>query len=284
MPDFSDILLTVDFDRTLTAPDASIPERNLDAIRYFIAHGGAFTVNTGRSLAMYNKYRDIIPTNAPLLLFNGSAAYDTAREEFTFCHTIDMDMAQSLRVCLEKFPDMTVEIQGTDAHYAFREDPMWAGYNDSNACRACYAQPGDEIGPFIKLTLYGKFHEPTVSQLFQATPEEMVRCDEVEQELRQLFGKHAEIFRSGARIIDIHAKGVSKANSARLLQKQLGKKWLVCVGDAENDITMLQNADFAYCPADGVIADRFETVCPCADGAVADVIYKKIPEILMLQP
>ena len=284
MPDFSDILLTVDFDRTLTAPDASIPERNLDAIRYFIAHGGAFTVNTGRSLAMYNKYRDIIPTNAPLLLFNGSAAYDTAREEFTFCHTIDMDMAQSLRVCLEKFPDMTVEIQGTDAHYAFREDPMWAGYNDSNACRACYAQPGDEIGPFIKLTLYGKFHEPTVSQLFQATPEEMVRCDEVEQELRQLFGDHAEIFRSGARIIDIHAKGVSKAKSARLLQKQLGKKWLVCVGDAENDIAMLQNADFAYCPADGVIADRFETVCPCADGAVADVIYKKIPEILMLQP
>ena len=68
------------------------------------------------------------------------------------------------------------------------------------------------------------------------------------------------------------------------LRQCKSKKWLVCVGDAENDIAMLQNADFAYCPADGVIADRFETVCPCADGAVADVIYKKIPEILMLQP
>ena len=74
MPDFSDFLLTVDFDRTLTAPDASIPERNLEAIRYFMAHGGTFTVNTGRSVPMYRQYMDIIPVNAPLLLYNGSAA------------------------------------------------------------------------------------------------------------------------------------------------------------------------------------------------------------------
>ena len=31
--------------------------------------------------------------------------------------------------------------------------------------------------------------------------------------------------------------------------------------------------------ADGAIADRFPKVCNCAEGAVAEVIYKKIPEI-----
>ena len=31
---------------------------------------------------------------------------------------------------------------------------------------------------------------------------------------------------------------------------------------------------------DAIIQDRFPNVCNCADGAVADVIYKKIPEIL----
>ena len=69
----------------------------------------------------------------------------------------------------------------------------------------------------------------------------------------------------------------------RLLSR-LGLMPMVCVGDAENDLTMLEGADFAYCPADGVVADRFENVCNCGDGAVADVIYKKIPEILGLQP
>ena len=60
----------------------------------------------------------------------------------------------------------------------------------------------------------------------------------------------------------------------------MGRGILVCVGDADNDISMLREADFAYCPADGTVADRFENVCCCAEGAVADVIYKKIPEIL----
>ena len=68
---FSDVLLTVDYDRTLTAPDSSIPERNLEAIRYFMENGGAFTVNTGRSVPMTRAFRDIVPVNAPLLLYNG---------------------------------------------------------------------------------------------------------------------------------------------------------------------------------------------------------------------
>ena len=36
---FDRVLLTVDFDRTLTAPDGSIPQRNLEAIEYFMANG-----------------------------------------------------------------------------------------------------------------------------------------------------------------------------------------------------------------------------------------------------
>jgi predicted DNA-binding transcriptional regulator YafY len=78
---FSDILLTVDYDRTLTAPDSTIPQRNLDAIRYFMDNGGAFTVNTGRSVPMTKAFRDIVPVNAPLLLYNGSAAYDLEKKE-----------------------------------------------------------------------------------------------------------------------------------------------------------------------------------------------------------
>ena len=91
---YSDILLTVDFDRTLTAPDSSIPERNLEAIRYFIDNGGVFTVNTGRSVPMYSSKLELVPVNAPLLLYNGSAAYDKERREFTFATPIDLPMVE----------------------------------------------------------------------------------------------------------------------------------------------------------------------------------------------
>ena len=36
MANYSDVLLTSDHDRTLTAPDATIPKRNLEAIQYFM--------------------------------------------------------------------------------------------------------------------------------------------------------------------------------------------------------------------------------------------------------
>ena len=281
---FSDVLLTVDYDRTLTAPDSTIPERNLEAIRYFIEHGGAFTVNTGRSVPMTKVFRDRVPVNAPLLLYNGSAAYDLKEQKLTFCHAIGLDLWDTVRRCEELFPDLTVEVQGIDAHYRFSENPMWDAFSEHQHCAHALAQPGDDLGAFLKFTLYGEFRDVTVADLFNSTPEEKARMDEAEQLLRKEFGEYCEVFRSATRIIDIHAKGVSKAKSARQLQQHLGRKILVCVGDAENDLSMMRDADYAFAPEDGIIASQFETVCKCADGAVADVIYKKIPEILGLNP
>ena len=281
---FSDVLLTVDYDRTLTAPDSTIPERNIEAIRYFIENGGAFTVNTGRSVPMAKVFSDKVPVNTPLLLYNGSAAYDLAAEQLSFCHNIQLDMWETIYKCHDLFPDLTVEVQGIDAHYRFSENPMWDAFSEHQNCAHAFAQPGDDLGDFLKFTLYGEFRDVTVADLFNASPEEKQRLDEAEQLLRHEFGEFCEVFRSATRIIDIHAKGVSKAKSARQLQQQLGRNILVCAGDAENDLSMMKDADYAFAPEDGIIAKHFETVCKCADGAVADVIYKKIPEILGLNP
>lgn len=279
MADFSDVLLTVDFDRTLTAPDSTIPERNLEAIRYFMDNGGAFTVNTGRSIPMFSSLMDVIPVNAPLLLYNGSAAYDTRTGELTFAHEIALDWRRAIRRAMELLPEMLVEVQGLHHHYLLEENEMWAEFCRENHCPYAFASLEDDLGVFLKFAVYGKLHDATVSQLFAGTPEELAQVDRAVEVLRQEFGDKISIFRSAPRILDIHAAGVSKGRSARQLQRALGRKTLVCVGDAENDLSMLLEADFAYCPADGVVADRFENVCQCASGAVADVIYKKIPQI-----
>ena len=283
MPDFSDILLTVDYDRTLTAPDSTIPERNIEAIRYFIENGGAFTVNTGRSVPMTKVFRDIVPVNAPLLLYNGSAAYDLSTGKLDFCHAIRLDMWETVKKCQELFPDLTVEVQAVDAHYRFSENPAWDAFSDHNHCARGFARPGDDLGTFLKFSLYGQIRDVTVGDLYNGSPEEFARMDAAEQTLKDVFGDFCEVFRAAPRIIDVHAKGVSKKRSARELQQRLGRKLLVCVGDAHNDIPMLEGADYAFVPSDAALRDRFPNVCKCADGAVADVIYEKIPEILANQ-
>ena len=283
MADFSDILLTVDFDRTLTAPDSSIPERNIEAIKYFIANGGTFTVNTGRSIPMCKVIFEKVPVNAPLLLYNGSAMYDSHKREFISYAPIEIDAGDMLRKLQAHFPKMNIEIQGEKAHYALQENPGWQAYSEYN-CAWAYTDYDHIPQPFIKFTLYSDFGGVTVSSMYHAEAWEKEMMDEAKAYLQENYGGLLDMFHPCPRILDVHAKGISKLKIAKDLQKMLGKKYLVCVGDAPNDIQMLDGADFAYCPSDGSIADRYENVCECAMGAVADVIYEKLPKISVNEP
>ena len=275
---FSDILLTVDYDRTMTAPDSSVPQRNLEAIRYFMDHGGLFTLNTGRSLPMARPLMEKIPYNTAMLLYNGSAAYENG--QLVNARPIELDMGETLRRVSEAFPDLTVELQGIHAHVNFKQDSAWENFVAGQGAAWAYGEFGEDLGPFLKFAVYGPFRRPEVNELFQPVAEDMARIDELEAWLAKTFGDSIEVFRSGARFVDVQPRGVSKALAAQNLKKRTGRKWLVCVGDAENDAPMLEVADFGYCPCDAAVADRFENVCASWEGAVADVIYKKIPEIL----
>ncbi len=277
--DFSDILLAVDYDRTLTAPDSTIPARNIEAIEYFIANGGAFTVNTGRSLPMARPFLDRVPLSAPLLLYNGSAAYDTVRREFSRIYPIDLDITAFTTHLQTLFPDLVIEIQAMDTHYAMKRDAHWEQFSLNGGCGFGYAPPDQIPGPFLKCAINGDCAGHTAASMYQCSQAELARMQEAIETVRRLYGDKVEVFHSVPKIADIHARGVSKLRAARDLQKELGKRWLVCVGDSDNDLSMLRGADFAWCPADGSLADQFPQVCPCGEGAVAEVIYEKLPEI-----
>lgn len=275
---YDDVLLTVDFDRTMSAPDSSIPQRNLDAVRYFMENGGTFTMNTGRTTTNFRAQMAVIPVNAPFLLYNGSAAYDNGT--LVNCIPIDLPMWETMEQIHKAFPDMNLEIHGAENHYLFDPTEEYLAFYDKMGWNHETAVPGSDIGPFLKFAVYGKPGNNGFADMYTYTEEELARFAQMESYLKEHFGDKLEVFRPAPRILNIHAKGVSKIKAARRLQAQLGKKILVCVGDAENDIPMLDGADYAFSPCDGVVAERYPNVCCCAEGAVADVIYNKIPEIL----
>lgn len=275
---FDDVLLTVDFDRTLTGPDSKIPARNREAIEYFMANGGAFTVNTGRTPATLRHHMAELRYNAPLLMYNGSAAY--WQGQLQDCRVIDLPVWPTMEKLRELFPDMHIEFQAENVNYLVDAKEEMAALEERMHWAWAPAQRGQDMGPFLKFALWGQVRNPVIGDMYDTTEAELRRFNEAEEILHKLWGDRIVTFRPAPRIIDVQAKGVSKALAARTLQKKLGRKILVCVGDAENDIPMLEDADFAFCPADGVVADRYERVCPCGEGAVADVIYEKIPAIL----
>ena len=61
------------------------------------------------------------------------------------------------------------------------------------------------------------------------------------------------------------------------LAREYGRSVLACAGDAPNDASMLQEADFAFSPADrdpALKVDGLIDTVPCDDGSVADAIEK----------
>ena len=279
---FSDVLLAVDVDRTLTGPDSKIPERNIQAIRYFTENGGKFTVNTGRSLNTYRGHMQVVPTNAPLLLFNGGADYYEG--QWLRCRQIDLPMWEVLLQVRKEFPNINLELQALDCHYLIDPTPEFERMYVGMQWPYKIPQTGADLGPFVKFALFDNPTTDTVGCLYEGTPEQLAEVDRIEARILELWGDQVDTTRSAPRIIDVQAKGCSKGAAALALKEALGKKLLVCVGDADNDITMMEAADFAFCPADAVIAGRYPAVCNCGDGAVADVIYEKIPEILANLP
>ena len=269
---FKDILLAVDFDHTLTGTNSKVPARNLEAIEYFMAEGGAFTINTGRTPATLRHHLPNLKYNAPLLMYNGSAAYWEGKLQDV--HLIDLPLWETMQTLREWFPELHIEFQAEQVNYLIDAKPEMGELEDKMHWAWKPAQWGQDMGPFMKFALWGEVRNPGITDMYDASPEEIAFFDAAQAKLEATWGDKLCCFRPAPRIIDVQAKGVSKALAARNLQKKLGRKLLVCVGDGENDVSMLREADYAFSPADGVVADRFPNVCPCDEGAVADVIYK----------
>ena len=272
---YSDILLCVDFDRTLTAMDGSIPPRNIEAIRYFMENGGKFTVNTGRTYVSFLPFLDIVPINAPLLLMNGSGSWENGK--FDDIVALETDVWPIVARLEEEFPAVHLELQTLDKHYLIHPTEDYARYYKQRGLNHVVADPQLHRGPFVKIGIYGDTeHREEGSEAVTKA----ALFDRIEAILRQDLDESLVALRATPQIINIHAKGASKLTAARNLQKKLGRKILVCVGDEGNDVAMLQGADYAFCPSDGAVAADFANVCPCSEGAVADVIYNELPKIL----
>ena len=118
MGKFTGVLLASDFDNTLLyteealragAPVPPLPERNREALAYFMAQGGRFAVSTGRALAAFMKYAELVPMNAPGVVCNGAALYDFETGEYLETALLDKTALERGQAILDHFPEAAVE-------------------------------------------------------------------------------------------------------------------------------------------------------------------------------
>ena len=273
MADFSRFLLVSDFDHTLTDHTGQIPRANLDAISYFIEHGGVFTICTGRSLPAAQGLLQEVPINAPLLFCNGAACYDTQNKNLIFCHALPENAADMIEFCRTSFPDLRLEVHTLHAHYAFGEDPRRDAVLRRRGTDHYYPEQVSQIpAPWVKFSLYSRDGDVAT---IDPESERWAYFQKAAKTINHRSAGALTATHSLPGLVEVQKAGTSKGLAARELAQTLNRPVLVCVGDAPNDIPMLEEADLPFLASDGeaeMMAYPFPKVAPSSQGTVADVI------------
>ena len=250
MGKYSGILICSDIDGTLTH-GSGIPERNISAIKAFQEEGGLFTVATGRSPDFIDElFRDIM-LNAPIVSLNGAVLYDAEQGSVIYDKTMQGFTTEMLKKLydsvtafdnLSLFPDnIRVMVDRTDFPSVTEED--------------------------LKST------HKIVFRIKDLKNKEM--SDEALALTKEILGNDFTVCRSCNHLIEILDNDLTKSKATHYLKELLGIHTLVCVGDYENDIEMIRDADIGYAvenAADSVKAVADRITVSARDGAIAKII------------
>mgnify|MGYP000237748414 CR=1 FL=1 len=270
---FDGVLLASDFDNTLIyteeamlrgEPIPPLPERNRQALTYFMAEGGRFAISTGRALAAFEKYAPLVPMNAPGVICNGAALYDFTKQEYLFSALLDEHARQRGQLVLDRFPEAAVE-----------------AYHIDNVIHAVH--PNEITRHHEHLTKVAVTEAPSLLEvplplgklLFEASHQEL---EEIQAFLKaQGWGEDYELIFSGQNLLEMTAKGANKGGMVRRLAEYLhiGLDHVYCVGDEANDLSMLTWAAEGFAPANCVPAVR-----ACGATIVADADHDTLADIV----
>jgi len=268
MGKFDQILFTSDFDYTLTDRTGQIPASNLEAIEYFMAQGGAFTINTGRSLAQcVNRFRGI-PMNAPMLFCNGAGAMELQTGALLFCHMLPPDAKAMMQQLAAANPDLRLEAHSLEKNHIFNSDQRREDYLIRQGAAFEYGNWDTLPEPCVKFAIYSHSH-------IDSGDADEQRFARLRQEIETMGGGRYAATHSLPGLVEVQTAGFNKATGARELAQLLGRTVIVCAGDAPNDLEMLEDADLAYLAADcypSMLGRGFRMAAPCSEGTVADVI------------
>ena len=270
MKRFEKFVIVTDIDGTFISDKEALVERNLTAIEYFKAHGGRFTVASGRAA---EHIRGSIPcvdelVNIPAVTCNGANLYDYDREE-----------------TVESYPMDTALIGGVVEFV--RQNYPKAGIRASAEGYCFVSTPEDMKNPLVD----GDFKRYNTTNHFISPVEAwseldvykiVLRIDEADileamDKLRETFGERVSVTQSWATIIDVQRGGINKGTTLeRYVRRTLGEDVRIyACGDYLNDLEMLNCADVAVCPSNAhPKIKEVSRLCLCSnnEGLIADLV------------
>lgn len=240
-----------DLDGTLFDHTGAVSEQNRNAIIRYTQAGGLFAIATGRCPDNMLEFLEGVAFNAPSIVLNGAGVYDNERKIFLHTQFADRDaIAAVLRYCRAHHPSLDLQIY-TEASilYVSPEEtvnrPFWELHRTSHFVSIEEA----ERAPWFKSLLFGE--------------REALKDVERFMQANGLADRFDRVYATtdivpNSEYLELLPKGVNKGTALAVCRTLpcYRDRTLIAVGDYNNDLELLREADIAACPANANDAIR----------------------------
>lgn len=266
MKKFHGLLLCSDVDGTIIDENNTVPKENIEAIKYFKAHGGTFTLASGRiPEALFPILGDIHP-DFPVICHNGCSLYDAEKRIFLDTVPLDRGAISVLEQIRSISPDTGIELMTTEGIFVVQQNQATDRHITFEKVQAKNASsPGSVTPTWLKI-------------LFADEPETISAIQNAME--HSPYHKDYTIIRTHRYYYEIFNKKASKGEALKKLCDRYGIAFehVIAVGDNDNDVPMLKLAGTSAVVRNGSAAAKAHadmvTARTNSEGAVAELISK----------
>lgn len=227
MERYRGLVLCADVDGTLINEENKVPKENLEAIEYFQAHGGKFTIASGRVPEAIVPVLPGLKLDFPCICQNGCGIYDFEKNTYISTVPVGKDAVRVAKEIEAISPDSGIEVMCPEGIYVVKNTFATERHLTYEKIEAKYADSLEEVtSEWLKI-------------LFANDPDEITKIQEAMQS--SAFHKDFSIVRTHRYYYEIFNKGANKGNALKTLCRlcNIDMKNVIAVGDNDNDVAML---------------------------------------------
>lgn len=240
-------LICIDMDGTLLNDEKTINEENLKAIKRASEKGVKIAICTGRLFTSAKYYGQLIGVKAPIIASNGAYIREKDEEKVIYELELGKTNCKQIQDIVRKY-NLKVYYNTSNSVIAANGFPKEYNYAEMNKTLAEEFRIKLIDAMDIDATLMEKGHAILKCICIS---EDVVDMKKAREELSKL--NKFEIVSSGSNNFELMSKGVSKGKAVQVLayRYNIMPDEIMCIGDNENDLSMIEYAGIGVAMGNG---------------------------------
>lgn len=232
-------MIVMDMDGTLLTDDKRISDKNREALKKAADRGVKIAICTGRIFASARAYGDMLGVSTPIIASNGAYIREKDKDEVIYAKPLGEDNARAIITLAHKY-NISCHFYTWNTIYTEKIVHTAAKYSIWNSKLASDRK--------IKIEIVQK---DGWDDLFRKNYDRILKCVADDEDAEKLAAMKMETSKYDVEVtsswydnFEVMSKGVSKGRAVSVLAGfyNLDRSEVICFGDNDNDISMIEYA------------------------------------------